>query len=297
MARFMLKGVLVLSLLAGVVVLFAGHQLYLLQKVARGELPGHRMLIPQLVPRFEAVLGTEVMLDPQTLNVAWVAGGILAGVGFLGRLVTGVQDTARARKAALLVPPPSFDDRDQVSSHHFVAEGLATRGRMQGFLMRLISIPVFLLAALTMCGLFATAAKGRWLDALVLLGVSVGCGAVGVLMRRADSLFLNRFLKRGVERIDVMTGGLRWVRHGDPTERTVAWSQIYECRPYDNAGHVWNHYTVVALRTGEEIWLPKCCLSDYDECVRLVERGLKEGALAAKRSGGTNLAAAFSWNR
>jgi hypothetical protein len=222
-----------------------------------------------------------------------VAGGILAGVGFLGLLVIGLQDALRARKAARLVPPPTFDERDKVSSHYFVPEGLEGRANM----IRYFSIVAFLPVLVAPIGIYAAVIHGQWLVVLALLGAAAVFGAMGVFLWRGDK---NRFRKNGVEQFDIMIGGLRWVRHGDPTVRTVAWSQIYDCNSvghYSGGGHPWNHYTTVTLRTGEKIQLPKCCLSDYENCVRLVERGRKEGRLAPQYSGDAGLAMAFRRSR
>src|SRR5262249_28670467 len=161
----MLKGVLAVCLLAGVAVLLAGHQLYLLQSVAPGESPRQLYQIAELVPHFESVLGKEAMLDPQTLTVAWVAGGTLVGVGFLGLVVMALQDSSRARKAARLAPPPIFDDRDCVSSHHFVEEGMEGRARM----IRFFSIPVFLLVPFGPLGVYAAVTHGQWPEALIVV--------------------------------------------------------------------------------------------------------------------------------
>jgi hypothetical protein len=273
-----------------VAVLLAGHQLFLLQSVIRGESPGERLLIPSLVPRFESVLGKDAMLDPQTRDAALVAGGIVAGVGFLGLVVMGLQDSARARKAARLVVPPTFDDRDTVSSHHFVAEGLEGRARM----IRFWSILAFLPIPFAPVGIYAAVIHGQWLTALVLLGATAAFVTLGVFLWRGDK---DRYLKNGVERIDVMTGGLRWVRHGDPTVRAVAWSQISGCQSFDDSGHPWNHFTMVTLRTGEKIRLPKCCLTDYTTCVDLVKQGRKEGGLRPGHRGVAGLATAFLLSR
>jgi hypothetical protein len=290
MARLLLKVVLGLSLLAGLALLLAGHQLYLFQLVSRGESPGERLLIGALVPRFEAMLGTEAMLAPQTLTGAWAIGGVAAGVGILGLFVIGLQDSARARRAARLVPPPVFDERDLVSSHHFVADGL----RMWTNLCLLLTIPCFLILPFPLWGLYATATSGRWLEALLLLGAVATFVIMAVfLVRRAR----DPRPKHGVERIDIMLGGLRWVRHDDPTVRTVAWSQVSGCTSNHNLVQPWKNQTVVTLRTGEQIWLWACCLANYDNCLDLVERGRKGGGLSAPYSGNAGLAVAFRFNR
>lgn len=272
MTRLVLKVVLTISLLMGLAVLLVGFQLYLVQEVASGQSRNERFLIPAVVPWLESTLGREAMRDPQTVNTAWIAGGILAGIGFLGLLGLGLQDSARERQAALLVTPPTFDDSEMVSSHEFVPEGLEGRASM----IRFFSYPILLMAALGPVGIYATVTHGHWEVALLLLGATLVCVAFGVFLYKGDQ---NRFLKSGVERIDIMTGGLRWFRHNDPTERTVAWSEVYACESYDHQGHPWNHFSMVVLRTGEKIRLAKCCLSDYATCVDLVKQGLADGSL------------------
>jgi hypothetical protein len=292
MARLVLKGVLAVSLLAGVVVLLAGHQLNLLQSMVRGESLRAPLLVPALVLRFESVLGSEAMLAPPTLNVTWVTGGILAGVGFLGLLVVGLQDSSQARMAARLVPPPTFDARDRVSLHHFVPEGLESRTR----LIRFFGFPALLATPFGLLGVYAAVIHGQWVTALVVLGAMAAKAAMGVFLWRGDK---DRYLKKGVERIDIMTGWLRWVRHGNPTVRIVAWSQIAGCRSYHNyqSSRSWQNQTVVTLRTGEKFCLWACCVSDYDACVDLVNRGRKEGRLPLKSTGVAGLATAFLLNR
>jgi hypothetical protein len=54
---------------------------------------------------------------------------------------------------------------------------------------------------------------------------------------------------------------------------------------------------VVTLRTGEQIRLWACCLTNYDTCVDLVERGRQGGALSAPYAGNAGLATAFRFNR
>lgn len=288
MARLMWKGVLAISLVVGMVSLLTGHQLYLMQRLALGESHEERLLVVQLVPSFEKVLGRDAMFAPQTLTVAWVTGGILTGVGFLGLLILGLQDSSRARTAARQVAPPRFDERDKVSSHSFVPQGLETRAA----LLRFFSIPCFLIVPILLTGVYATANKGQWMQSLAMLGGAAVMIAIGVFLLRGDK---GRFLKNGIAQIDIMTGGLRWVRHGDPTVRTAAWSQVANCHEHVNLANRWKNETVVTLRTGEKIWLWACCMSDYEECVRLVERGQKQGAV--KHSGVGGLAAAFQFKR
>jgi hypothetical protein len=293
MSRTMLKVLLAVSLVAGSAVLLVGHQLYMVQKVTRGESSREPLIVPALVPRFEAVLGKETMLAPQTLTLAWALGGILAGVGFLGLLVIAWQDSSRARKAARLIPEPTFDERDRVSSHHFVEEGLEGRARM----IRVFSFVAFLPVLFAPIGIAAAVTHRQWITALIVFAAAAAFGAMGVYLWRGDK---GRFRKNGVERIDIMTGGLRWVRHGDPAVRSVAWSQIAGSQtygPYSGGGHPWNHCTTLTLRTGEKICLPKCCLTDYDACVDLVERGRKDGNLSAKYSGDAGLAMALRRSR
>src|SRR5262245_50155961 len=219
MARLIQKGVLGVSLAGGVAILLAGHQLYMIQSVVRGDSRHEPLIVPALVPRFESMLGKETMLAPRTVNVSWVAGGILAGVGFLGLLVIGLQESSQARKAARLVPPPKFDERDKVSSHDFMPEGLEGRARMIRFFAFVAFLPVLFAPILIRSAVI----RGQPVIALVVSGVAVGFAALGVFVWRGDK---NRFRKYGVERIDVMIGGLRWVRHDDSTERTGAWWQI-----------------------------------------------------------------------
>jgi hypothetical protein len=293
MARLLLKGVLGLTLLAGLAVLFIGHQLFLLQRVASGESAGERLLVGQLVPQYESALGTETVHDPKTLEIAWVSGGAAAGVGFLGLLVLGLQDSARGRRAARLVPPPVFSDRDRVSSHHFLPEGL----RMWNALYRLVSVPCFLLAALLLLGTYPAITHEQWVTALVVFGAAVASGFMGALLWRGNK---NSMRKRGVQRLDVMAGGLRWVRHDDPAERTVAWAQVQACTSHNSLQQPWKNTTVVTLRTGETICLWAACLSDYDACVDLVNRGRKEGRVAPQYTqpvGAAGLATAFRFNR
>lgn len=291
MARLLLKVVLGLGLLAGVAVLLAAHQLYVFQLVSRGEDPAARHLfIPALVPQLEALLGTEAILDPRTLEVAWIAGGVAAGVGFLGLFVLGLQDSAQARRAARLVPPPTFDNRDPVSSHHFAPDGL----KMWTTLCHILCVPCFLFALLLLIGIYPAVTHGQWLVLPILLGAVATFAFMGVaLLRRAA----DPRPKHGVEQIDVMLGGLRWVRHDDPAVRTVAWAQVSSCSSYHNLAQPWKNQTVVTLRTGEQIWLWARCLTDYDGCVDLVERGRKEGRLSAPYAGTAGLAAAFRFNR
>jgi hypothetical protein len=87
-------------MVAGMAVLFAGQQLYLLQLFARGESQSERLLVVALVPWFDKAIGRDAMLAPETLRVAWVIGGTLTAVGYVGLLAMVIQESARARKAA-----------------------------------------------------------------------------------------------------------------------------------------------------------------------------------------------------
>jgi hypothetical protein len=286
----MLKGVLGVALVAGLAVLFVGHQLFLHQSVASGASPGERLLIGALIPQVEAVIGADAVLAEQTVTAAWVIGGVAAGVGFLGLFVLGLQDSARARRAARLVPPPTFDDRDLVSAHHFVRDGL----RMWTTLCLILCVPCVLFIAFLLFGLYVAIVHNQWVMVAVLVGAVGLFVLIGVyLVRRAA----DPRPKHGVERLDVMLGGLRWVRHDDPAVRSVAWSQVGGCQSYHNLTQAWKNQTVVTLRTGEQIWLWACCLTNYDACVDQVERGRKGGGLAAPYAGDAGVAVAFRFDR
>jgi len=290
MTRLLSKILLGLILLAGLAVLLAGHQLFLLQRVASGSSPGERLLIPALVPQFEAVLGTEAMLAERTMQTALGIGGVIFGVGALGLIVMGRQDSARARRAARLVSPPVFADRDRVSSHEFVPDGL----RMWTALYRMVSIPCFLLGGFLLLGIYAAVTHGQWVTSAVLVLVTIGSFVAGALCWRGNA---NNVRKRGVERIDVMLGGLRWVRFDDPTVRAAAWSQIGGCQSFHNLSQPWKNISVVTLRTGEKIWLWASCLIDYDGLVDRIERGRQGGGLPAPYAGNAGIGVAFRFNR
>src|SRR5262245_8544389 len=266
MGRRIAKGLLGFGLAVGGAILFAAYQIYLVQTGALDKPPGTTHLVHPLAHWAISHVGLEVLLAQSTLNAALAIGGALTAVGFVGLLTIGLQDSTRARKAARLVTPPTFDERDLVSSHHFVEEGIEGRARM----IRFMSFLPFLATPFTLLGVFAAVKHGQWLTSLIPLSATVVFVAMGVFLWRGDK---NRFLKNGLERVDVMRGGLRWIRHVDPTVRTVAWSQIAECQSYDNAGHIWNHFAIVTLRTGDKIRLPKCCLTDYDALVARVNQG------------------------
>jgi hypothetical protein len=290
MGRFMLKSLLGLSLLAGLAVLFAGHQLYLWQLVSRGESQGERLLIGPVVVQLESLLGKEATLDPQTVKTAWLAGGIPAGVGFLGLFVLGLRDSSRAKKAARQVAPPSFDDRDLVASYHFYADGL----RYWTTLYRILAIPLLLFALLLLLGIYPAITHQQWVASLILLAAAGAFAFTGVaFLKKAN----NPLPRHGVERIDIMLGGLRWIRLDDPSVRTVAWSQIGDCQSHHNLTQQWKNQTVVTLRTGEKIWLWACCLTNYDDCVNRVEQGRKNGRLTTQYAGNAGLATAFRFNR
>jgi hypothetical protein len=91
-----------------------------------------------------------------------------------------------------------------------------------------------------------------------------------------------------VQQIDVMTGGLRWVRHNNPAVRTVAWSEIARCTLQHESPYPWRHTLTLVLRTGEQLWLSAFNLSDYHDFAGLVERGHAKKGLPA-----TNLGAAL----
>jgi hypothetical protein len=279
MGRRILKVLLGFGLAAGGAILFMAYQIYLIQSGALDKPPGTTHLIHPLAHWGISQVGLEALGAASTLNAALAIGGALTAMSFVGLLIVGLQDSTRARKAALLVTPPTFDECDLVSSHHFVEEGIEGRARM----IRFFSILPFLATPFALLGVFAAVKHGQWLTSLIPLGATVVFVAMGVLLWRGDK---NRFLKNGLERIDVMRGGLRWIRLGDPTVRTVAWSQISGSQTYDQytqGGHPWNHYTIVTLRTGETIRLPKCCLTDYDALVDRVNQGKSGKTLASTR--------------
>jgi hypothetical protein len=284
--RLLIKLVLGLVLLAGLTVLFVGHQLFLHQRVASGSSPGERLLIAPLVPKFESTLGTEAMLAEQTVRTALTAGGVTFGLGALGLFVMGLQDSARARRAARLVAPPVFDDRDLVSSFHFVPDGV----RMWAALYRLVSIPCFLLGGFLILGIYAAVTHEQWGTSAILVLVTVGAFVIGALLWRGNAGSIH---KHGVERLDVMRGGLRWVRFDDPTVRAAAWSQVGGCQSHHSLSQPWKNTSVLTLRTGETIKLWACCLTNYDACLELVERGRQGGGLSAPHAGNAGIGVAF----